>query len=252
MSKVSASMPEHVSTPQATQRQPVLRGVDLHKTYRLGKVGVPVLKGASIDVRDGEWTAVLGASGCGKSTLLHLLGDLDRPDAGGGGVHFEGRPVDGMSRGQRNRYRNRSIGFVFQFYHLLPELTVVENTYLPALVGVHRWAYYGRIGALRERAADLLAAFGLEHRLRHRPRELSGGERQRVAIARALMNEPKVLLADEPTGNLDEETGRGILDLIAEQHRGGLTIVMVTHDPTIAERADSVVRLHHGRVDASG
>ncbi len=224
---------------------------NLFKTYRLGRVNVPVLKGASLSVAAGEWVAVLGTSGCGKSTLLHLLGDLDRPDEAAGEVLFEDRSLKTRSRRARNRYRNRSVGFVFQFYHLLPELNVLENTLLPALVGLHRWVYYRRIGAIRRHATDLLESFGLGHRLRHRPRELSGGERQRVAIARALMNDPKVLLADEPTGNLDEKTGAEILDLIARQHRKGLTIVMVTHDSAIAERADRLVRLQDGRIEES-
>ncbi len=227
---------------------PLLLGESLCKTYRLGRVDVPVLKGTTLRVVDGEWVAVLGASGSGKSTLLHLLGDLDQPDPGAGSVVFEGRPLSTLSRSARNHYRNRSVGFVFQFYHLLPELNVVENTLLPALVGMHRWTYYGAIGRLRRKASELLGSFGLGQRLRHRPRELSGGERQRVAIARALMNDPRVLLADEPTGNLDEKTGNEILDLIAAQHGNGLTIVMVTHDPAIAARADRIVRLHDGRI----
>ncbi len=226
----------------------LIQGDDLHKTYRMGRVAVPVLKGASIQVQEGEWVAVLGASGCGKSTLLHLLGDLDRADAGSGNITFEGDTLASMNGGQRNRFRNRGVGFVFQFYHLLPELTVRENTILPALVGMSRLRYYRERGALRERADGLLGSFGLDHRLQHRPRELSGGERQRVAIARALMNQPRLLLADEPTGNLDEETGGEILDLLGEQHEQGLTIVMVTHDRTIAERADRVVELRRGRV----
>ncbi len=229
--------------------QPALMSADdVYKTYRLGRVDVPVLTGTTLDVRGGEGLAILGASGTGKSTLLHLLGDLDQPDAGCGAVLFEGRPLSALSHRQRNHYRNRSIGFVFQFYHLLPELNVLENTLLPALVGLHRWTYYGRIGALRQKATALLESFGLGHRLRHRSRELSGGERQRVAIARALMNDPRVLLADEPTGNLDESTGAEILDLISQQHRTGMTIVMVTHDPAIAQRADRVVSLHDGRI----
>ena len=208
-----------------------------------------MLNGTTLRVNEGEWVAVLGASGSGKSTLLHLLGDLDRPDADGGEVLFEDQSLASRSRRARNHYRNRSIGFVFQFYHLLSELNVLENTLLPALVGLHRWQYYRRIGELRRRGTELLDSFGLGHRLKHRPRELSGGERQRVAIARALMNNPRVLLADEPTGNLDEKTGEGILDLIAEQHRNGLTIVMVTHDPAIASRADRNVHLHDGRIE---
>ena len=221
---------------------------NLSKTYRLGRVDVPVLNGTTLRVNEGEWVAVLGASGSGKSTLLHLLGDLDRPDPGGGEVLFENRSLAARSRRERNLYRNRSVGFVFQFYHLLSELNVLENTLLPALVGLNRWQYYRRIGELRRRGTELLEGFGLGHRLKHRPRELSGGERQRVAIARALMNNPRVLLADEPTGNLDEKTGESILDLIAEEHRKGLTIVMVTHDPAIANRADRRVHLHDGRI----
>jgi len=233
---------------------PILVAEDLHKTYRLGRIDVPVLKGASMEVREGQWTAILGASGSGKSTLLHLLGDLDRPDRpakdgrGGGHVRFRDRRIDEQSLAARNRYRNRSVGFVFQFYHLLPELTVLENACLPALVGVGRLGWSRKRREVRDRAASLLEQFGLGHRLRHRPRELSGGERQRTAIARALVNEPEVLLADEPTGNLDVHTGGGILDLLADLHRGGLTIVMVTHDESIAERADRMVHLVDGRV----
>ena len=227
----------------------ILTANEIRKTYHLGRTDVKVLKDASLDVHEGEWIAVLGASGSGKSTLLHLMGDLDEPDAGSGPILFEGRDVHAMGTGERNRYRNHTVGFVFQFYHLLPELNVIENTFLPATVGLRRWSWRSSRERLRARATELLDAFGLQHRLDHRPRELSGGERQRVAIARALMNEPRLLLADEPTGNLDEETGRGILDLLSEQHRAGLTIVMVTHDPSIAKLADRVVRLHHGMVD---
>jgi ABC-type lipoprotein export system ATPase subunit len=231
-----------------TSGVPLLRAVDLSKTYRMGRVDVPVLKGATLEVEEGEWVAVLGASGSGKSTLLHLMGDLDRPDSNGGDLYFDGHSVSSMSRRERNRYRNLDVGFVFQFYHLLPELNVMENTLLPALVGLGRVGYYAARARLREQARSLLDPFGLGERLDHRPRELSGGERQRVAIARALMNDPKVLLADEPTGNLDESTGGEILDLLAKQHRDGLTIVMVTHDTSIAKRADRVVELHGGRV----
>ena len=243
------------TTPRAARERasagPMLSAADVHKTYRLGRVEVPVLHGASLDVAQGEWVAVLGASGSGKSTLLHLLGDLDQPDPGQGTITFDGIPLIGLSLAGRNRYRNRSVGFVFQLYHLLPELNVLENTLLPALIGLSRLAYWRTRGALRSRAAELLESFGLGHRLRHRPRELSGGEHQRVAIARALMNGPQVLLADEPTGNLDETTGAEILDLIGAQHRAGMTIVMVTHDPAIAQRADRVVRLHHGRIETA-
>ena len=225
---------------------PLLEAEDVHRTYRLGRTEVPVLKGASIRVRPGEWVAILGSSGSGKSTLLHLLGGLDRPDAGA--VRFRGESISGFSPRRLDRYRNEHVGFVFQFYHLLPELNVLENTMIPAMVGVGRLEWLRRRGEIRERARALLDRFGLSHRVRHRPAELSGGERQRVAIARALMHRPDVLMADEPTGNLDAKTGEAILGTLAEQHRAGLSIVMVTHDQWIAARADRIVHLVDGRV----
>ena len=224
---------------------PLLEGVDLHKTYRMGSVDVPVLRGSSMRVEAGEWVAVLGSSGSGKSTLLHLLGGLDTPDPDGGEVRYRGETISTQGRKDRNAYRNQNIGFVFQFYHLLPELTVMENTLLPSMAGA-------RVRTDRSRASELLGAFGLEHRLAHRPRELSGGERQRVAIARALVNRPEVLLADEPTGNLDEETGQEILDLFRREHDAGLSIVMVTHRAATIQRADAVLVLSGGRIVQRG
>jgi ABC-type lipoprotein export system ATPase subunit len=223
---------------------PLLEAEDVHRTYRLGRTEVPVLKGASIRVKAGEWVAILGSSGSGKSTLLHLLGGLDRPDAGA--VRFRGESISRFSPRRLDRYRNEHVGFVFQFYHLLPELTVLQNATIPTMVGF-RWLR-GQGPASRRKARTLLESLGLGHRLAHRPAELSGGERQRVAIARALANDPRVLLADEPTGNLDAKTGEGILDALAERHRAGLTVVMVTHDPAIAARADRRVRLVDGRL----
>ena len=233
---------------------PLIHVRDLHKTYRLGRVDVPVLRGVDLDVKAGEWLAVVGASGSGKSTLLHLLGGLDRPDrrasANGSGVVFSGRPLHRMSALELDRFRASRVGFVFQFYHLLPELTVLENVVVAAMVRLGRFQY--RRAEQDARAKDLLGAFGLSHRLRHRPAELSGGERQRVAIARALINEPEVLLADEPTGNLDRQTGEKILDAIAAVRvKRNQTIVMVTHDREVAARADRRVRLDDGRVAAS-
>ncbi len=226
---------------------------NVHKTYLLGRVEVPVLRGVSISVAKGEWVAILGASGSGKSTLLHLLGGLDRPDRGLGAVSFDGRSVTAFSAGAIDIYRNTSVGFVFQFYHLLPELNVMENVLVSAMIRHGRFGFSRRAPDLRRRAADLLNLFGLGHRLRHRPSELSGGERQRVAIARALINQPPVLLADEPTGNLDKAAGRAILELIDERRRAAaLTVVMVTHDPDVAARADRVVRLLDGRMDEAG
>lgn len=226
---------------------------NLHKTYRLGRVDVPVLRGISLDVRPGEWLAVLGASGSGKSTLLHLLGGLDRPDRGNGkrgSILFDGRSLHDMSRRDLDRFRASRVGFVFQFYHLLPELTVLENVAISAMVRDGRFGY--RRSTSETRAKKLLDAFGLSHRLKHRSAELSGGERQRVAIARALMNGPEVLLADEPTGNLDRRTGEKILDAVAAiRSETGQTIVMVTHDGHVAGRADRTIKLEDGLVAAA-
>ena len=227
---------------------PILQTRNVHKTYRLGKVRVSVLCGLDFEVREGEWVAVLGASGSGKSTLLHLCGALDEPDVGAGSIRYRGQELGVWSSRARDRYRNTAVGFVFQFYHLLPEMNVLENTAVASMVRYGRWGYLRRRGAIRRRAEEILDAFGLKHRLKHKPAELSGGERQRVAIARALMNEPELLLADEPTGNLDAVTGGQILDVIAETHRRGQTIVMVTHDKTIAARADRVVQLVNGKI----
>ena len=226
----------------------IIQAEDLHKTYQLGRVEVPVLRGVSLEVEAGEWVAILGTSGSGKSTLLHLLGALDQPDSNKSSITYQGKKLSSLRSKSLNRYRNKSVGFVFQFYHLLPELTVLENTILPGMVGLNHLTYIKNIGGLRRRGTDLLDAFGLSHRLSHRPRELSGGERQRVAIARALMNDAPILLADEPTGNLDRQTGEEILELLKTQHRNGLTIVMVTHDLAIAEQADRIVRLEDGLV----
>jgi lipoprotein-releasing system ATP-binding protein len=226
---------------------------NVYKTYRLGRVDVPVLRGVSLDLKEGEWLTILGASGSGKSTLLHLMGGLDRPDRGDGrgGVVFQGRALRDMSAGEMDRFRNESVGFVFQFYHLLPELTVLENVLIGAMIRYGRFGWGAKQHEVNERGVGLLDAFGLSHRLRHRPAELSGGERQRVAIARALINEPAVLLADEPTGNLDRATGGKILDAMATVRRArNQTMVVVTHDPEVAARADRVVRLQDGLVVA--
>ncbi|MEL6329665.1 MAG: ABC transporter ATP-binding protein [Planctomycetota bacterium] len=218
----------------------------------MGRTRLDVLRGVDLEVSEGEWVAVLGASGSGKSTLLHLLGGLDRP--GGGAIEFRGSPLGTMGRAELDRYRAASVGFVFQFYHLLPELRVLQNVTLGAMVRHGRIGFRGETRRAAEaRARELLEAFGLGNRLGHRPKELSGGERQRVAIARALVNDPPVLLADEPTGNLDRRTGESIVDAIEARRRaGGLTIVMVTHDERIAARADRVVRLVDGLVEPEG
>jgi len=227
-----------------------VRVTGLSKTYRLGRASVPVLRGVDLRVAPGEWVAILGASGSGKSTLLHLVGGLDRADKPNGSgesetsIEVDGREVTRMGRAALDRHRANAVGFVFQFYHLLPELSVAQNVLLGSMIRG------GPQAPARERARELLSAFGLGDRLRHRPNELSGGERQRVAIARALINEPRVLLADEPTGNLDAETGGRILDVLAGLHRDrGLTTLMVTHDAAVAERADRIVRLENGVIE---
>lgn len=224
----------------------VLQATGLHRTYRMGRVEVPVLRGVDLQVQEGEWLCVLGSSGSGKSTLLHQLGDLDRPDRGD--IAWRGRSLTEMRRRERETYRNRAIGFVFQSYHLMPELNVLENVMVASMVGHDPFAWRSMRAEASARAEELLDAFGLGHRFEHRPAELSGGERQRVAMARALVNGPDVVLADEPTGNLDTKTGDGILDVLAERHRLGLSMVMVTHDPTIAARADRVVKMVDGVV----
>ncbi len=224
----------------------VLQATGLHRTYRMGRVEVPVLRGVNLQVQEGEWLCVLGSSGSGKSTLLHQLGDLDRPDRGD--IAWRGRSLTEMRRRERETYRNRAIGFVFQSYHLMPELNVLENVMVASMVGHDPFAWRSMRAEASARAEELLDAFGLGHRFEHRPAELSGGERQRVAMARALVNGPDVVLADEPTGNLDTKTGDGILDVLAERHRLGLSMVMVTHDPTIAARADRVVKMVDGVV----
>jgi lipoprotein-releasing system ATP-binding protein len=224
----------------------ILQATALHKAYHLGKTILEVLKGVSMSVDRGEFVAIMGASGCGKSTLLHLLGALDVPDRGT--VKFAGRDVFAGSNAERDRLRNRTFGFVFQFYHLLPELTVLENALIPCMVGNSVLSWMGRRAEIRRETTGLLEVLGLSGRLKHRPNELSGGERQRVAIARALANRPQVLLADEPTGNLDAATGREIMSVLDDLNKGGQTIVMVTHDPQVAASAHRIVTLADGRI----
>jgi ABC-type lipoprotein export system ATPase subunit len=227
--------------------QPVLEARGVARTFRIGREDVHVLRGVDLAVRRGEWVAVLGRSGSGKSTLLHLLGGLDRPD--GGEVWFEGQAVHRMRRSAVDRYRASRVGFVFQSYHLLPELTAMDNVLIAAMVLHGPVGWLGARSAAKVRAGELLERVGLGGRLRSRPGKLSGGERQRVAIARALMNEPAVLLADEPTGNLDAATGRSIMQLLQQLHAAGQAIVMVTHDDAVAAAADRRVRLTAGLLE---
>ncbi|AMV39557.1 ABC transporter ATP-binding protein [Planctomyces sp. SH-PL62] len=220
----------------------------LHKSYRKGKIEVPVLHGVDMEAARGELVAVIGASGSGKSTMLHLLGLLDQPDAGE--VLLDGRRIDDRPDRERDLLRNQTFGFIFQFYHLLPELTALENVMMPHLIRSGLFAYIKQRKTIRRDAEEMLERVGLSHRLTHHPSELSGGEMQRAAIARALVGRPEVLLADEPTGNLDAATGQGVLELLRDLNKErSLTMMLVTHDQQIANQADRVVRLAEGRIE---
>ncbi len=223
----------------------VLQARGIEKSYRKNHVEVPVLRGVDLDITAGMVTALVGRSGSGKSTLMHLLATLDKPDTGE--VFFRGSRIDNASRSIRDKYRNTEIGIIFQFYHLLPELSAVENVLAPTMIGRSMWHYLRTRKELKRQAEAVLDRVGLLHRATHKPSEMSGGEMQRAAIARALMNRPSLLLADEPTGNLDSETGRDILKLLMELNGDeGLTIVMITHDESIAEGADVCHRMKDG------
>jgi len=254
----------------------ILRARGVRKTFVMGDSTVEVLKSVDLSLKPGEFVAIEGRSGSGKSTLLHILAGLDAPDAGAvelDGVDIaplaiaadQGRRGMGMAlaslarllliwlnRSDRKlaRIRNTQFGFVFQFYHLLPELTVLENVLLAQMIENSWLSFNAKRAQLRERATALLNELGLGHRLKHRPNQLSGGERQRVAIGRALMNSPRILFADEPTGNLDAETGKQIMGVLEKLHReNGQTIVMVTHDRSLARQADRVLILKDGKLE---
>jgi lipoprotein-releasing system ATP-binding protein len=221
--------------------EPLLETVDLCKSYGTGESKVDVLKGISIKLGKGETVALLGASGAGKSTLMHILGALDRPTSGS--VRYAGEDIFAKSESQIASFRNRAIGFVFQFHHLLPEFTALENVMMPALINGT-----SKKEALSS-ARSILGEVGLGHRVTHKPGELSGGEQQRVAVARALVMKPQLLLADEPTGNLDMKTSESIHELFEELHRSrGLSIMVVTHNERLAARTMRQIRLLDGRV----
>jgi putative ABC transport system ATP-binding protein len=229
----------YIEPPTSNLQNWVIETEGLARTYRLGRTEVHALRGVDLRVAPGEFVALMGPSGSGKSTLLHLLGCLDRPTAGT--YRLEGRDVSSLSREQRARVRNTRIGFVFQMFNLLPRLSALDNVALPLL-------YRGRVNEVKQRAATALEEVGLADRAGHRPSELSGGERQRVAIARALVAEPVIVLADEPTGNLDTVTGAEIMRLLSELNAEGRTIMVVTHDAQVAAHAARVVRMQDGRV----
>ena len=227
----------------------ILQAEGIYKSYRMGQAHVRVLKGVDLAVKSGEFLAIVGTSGSGKSTLLHILGALDTLETGT--VRFKGQDLSCYRAAELNKFRNKMVGFVFQFYHLLDELNVLENVFLPAMASKSVIGWLGAKSAAKNRAAELLDELGLAHRAKHKPYQLSGGERQRTAIARALMNEPKILLADEPTGNLDSETGNGILNAFEKLNKSGQTIVMVTHDHRIAQKAARIITLADGKIKDS-
>jgi len=224
--------------------EPILRMNDLHKSYDLGRRLIEVLHGVSLEIAEGEFLSLQGASGTGKSTLLHLLGGLDDPTSGE--VIASGQSLSAMSHTRLAKWRNDEVGFVFQSYHLLPEFDALENVLLPA-----RMAHANRAES-QNRAESLLERVGLAKRMHHLPAELSGGEQQRVALARALINQPQLLLADEPTGNLDSKTGGEVLDLLCElQSEANLTMIIATHDDKVANRAHQTVQLVDGLIIAN-
>ncbi|WP_461766164.1 ABC transporter ATP-binding protein [Pseudothermotoga sp.] len=218
----------------------IIRVENVRKIYRMGDNEVRALDGVSLTVEEGEFLIVMGPSGSGKSTLLHVMGCLDKPDDGE--IYIDSTPVSKLNDNQLARIRNKMIGFVFQQFNLLPRLTALENVELPMIyAGVPRQLR-------RNRAKELLELVGLGDRMHHKPTQLSGGQMQRVAIARALANKPAVLLADEPTGNLDSKSGEEILKIFSDLNSEGQTIIVVTHDPDVAKRGDRIVRMRDGKI----
>lgn len=232
-------------------REALIRIEDLHKSYYDGESELPVLQGVDFTVHPSEMLAIVGASGVGKSTLLHLIGALDRPTVGN--VFYDEQNIFALPDKELARFRNERIGFVFQFHHLLPEFTALENVAMSAIIA-KQWGNSSHPPLQTEnnidaRARELLAYVGLSGRLRHYPSQLSGGERQRLAIARALMNQPKVILADEPTGNLDQRSSEAVLELLWNLNaQSGQTFIIVTHNQELAERADRIVHLVDGKI----
>lgn len=220
----------------------LLESVNVSHAYPMGKTSVEVLRGIDMQIRQSDFIAVTGPSGAGKSTLLHLLAGLDIPT--GGQVLWQGQSLGKMSDARRAEFRSRQIGIVFQFYHLIPELTAMENVMLPGLM-----AGGGFSSALRDKAFEALEAVGLKDRVKHKPGALSGGELQRAAIARAIVNDPQILLCDEPTGNLDSVTGEAIIDLLLKlRETNRRSLIMVTHHDSLAARAERHVQLKDGRI----
>ena len=218
-----------------------LRLEKVWKVYKMGSVEVEALRGVSLKIERGEFVAIMGPSGSGKSTLMNIMGLLDTPTRGK--VYLMGRDVSRLGEDELAEIRGKTVGFVFQRFNLLPYLTALENVLLPTLF----------LGEKREdRARELLEAVGLGHRIHHLPSQLSGGEQQRVAIARALINDPEIILADEPTGNLDSKTGKQIMEIFRDLHKKGKTLILVTHDEEVAGYAERVVRIRDGRILSPG
>ena len=217
---------------------------DIHKTYYLGEVDLPVLKGVSLNVARGELVALMGASGSGKSTLMNILGCLDHPTSGE--YWLDGQEISRLTAKERARLRNRMIGFVFQSFNLLPRTTALENVLMPLTYTRENLSEH----QMKQRAVELLEKVGLADRIDHQPSQLSGGEQQRVAIARSLINHPQVLLADEPTGNLDSRTSEEILQMFQQLNQiDGITIILVTHDPGVAQHAQRIIRIKDGLIE---
>ncbi|MEM7680849.1 MAG: ABC transporter ATP-binding protein [Planctomycetota bacterium] len=240
--------PLKADPPAATEPTGVLLSAEgLAKSYRVGGSRLEVLRGVDFELKHGEFVAVMGRSGSGKSTLLHLLGGLDRPDAGR--IVIDGQDLAKLPKRALDRYRRGRVGLVFQQHHLLPELSALDNVRIAGMLG--RGGVAGGRKVVARRAGELLASVGLADRAGHKPSKLSGGERQRVAIARSLMNKPAVLLADEPTGNLDAETAEDVMKLFHDLHANGQAVVMVTHDTAIAGAAQRTITLAQGRLAKS-
>jgi len=221
--------------------QSVIKIENIEKNYKMGKIIVPALKGVDVDIKRGEYVAIVGPSGSGKSTLMHILGCLDTPTNGSYNLNDE--KVSGMAKRKLAAIRNKEIGFIFQTFNLLPHLNILKNVEMPLM-------YYG-IGRRKrkEMAKKVLTDVGLGDRLKHKPSELSGGQRQRVAIARAIVNDPSIILADEPTGNLDTTSGSDILSIFSDLHKKGHTVIMVTHDPKVAKQANRIITIVDGLID---
>lgn len=223
----------------------VLRGENISKSYKSeqGEARLEVLRNVSLDIKKGSITSIIGSSGSGKSTLLHILGGLDKPDSGS--VYWQETLISSMNSDQLAEFRNENIGFVFQFHHLLPEFTALENVSMPALIAGKSF------DEASKRAMSLLERFGVENRKNHRPTQLSGGEQQRVSMARALMNKPSIILADEPTGNLDDTNTSTILDMLFElREQDEVTVLLITHEKAIAERSDIIIEIKNGELSS--